>query len=177
MKKLLKVILPIMLISMLLFVGCSGDSEAENTEASEEEIVAPDFELNDLDGQTVRLSDLRGSVVLLNFWAYWCSPCASEMPFIQQIYEEWQEAGLVLLSIHVGESAEEAADFVEEYGLTFPVLMDTDGAVATQYGAISIPTTFLIDGDGLVQAAKVGAFQSVEEIEAGLSMLLTKQTE
>jgi peroxiredoxin len=169
MNKGLRVILAVMLISVLLIAGCS--EESETPEGSNQ---APDFQLNTLDGQTIALSDFRGKVVLLNFWAYWCGPCTFEMPFIQQIYDEWQEAGLVLLAIHIGESAEEAASFVEEYSLTFPVLLDIEGTVATQYGATSIPTTFLIDEDGIVQAVKVGAFSSVEEIESGLSRFLTK---
>ena len=167
MNKLLKVILPVMLISVLLIAGCSGDSEPPN------EFQAPDFQLNSLDGQTVTLSDFRGEVVLLNFWAHWCSPCAYEMPFIQQVYDEWQEKGLVLLSIHVGEDAQKAASFMEQYDLSFPVLLDLEGVVMAQYGVTSIPTTFLIDEDGIIQAARVGAFSSVEEIEAGLTQFIS----
>ncbi len=169
MNKSLRVTLAIMLISVLLIVGCS--EESETPEGSNQ---APDFQLNTLDGQTIALSDFRGKVVMLNFWAHWCVPCVSEMSFIQQVYDEWQEAGLVLLAIHIGEDTEAAASFVEEYNLTFPVLLDIEGIVATQYGATSIPTSFLIDEDGIVQAAKVGAFSSVEEIESGLSRFLTK---
>jgi peroxiredoxin len=169
MKKMLKVILPVMLISVLLIAGCSGDSEA-----TDGEIQAPDFQLNTLDGQTVCLSDFRGEVVLINFWATWCGPCAYEMPFLQQVYDEWQEAGLVLLAVNVGESPEKVAAFMQDHGFSFPVLLDTEGIVATQYGASSIPTTFLIDENGIAQAVKIGAFQSVEEIEGGLSFFLSK---
>lgn len=185
MSKILKVLLVIMLTLVLLTAGCVGnsevtesetpESEAPDSEASEEEVtIAPDFQLDTLDGQTIRLSDLRGSVVLLNFWAYWCSPCASEMPFIEQVHEEWQEKGLVVISVHVGESAEAAADFVEEYNLSFPVLMDIDGAVSTQYGVSTIPRTFLIDENGIIQVMMVGAFSSVEMIENGLSLFITE---
>jgi peroxiredoxin len=135
---------------------------------------APEFQFQYANGQTFSLSDFQGEVVLLNFWAHWCVPCASEMPFIQQVYEEWQEKGLVLISIHVGESAEAAADFVEEYNLSFPVLMDIDGTAATQYGVASIPMTLLIDQDGLIQGIMVGAFSSVEQIESGLSLFITE---
>jgi peroxiredoxin len=169
MNKMLRVILPLMLISALLIAGCSGEPEAP---PEEEDIQAPDFELDTLDGQTVALSDFRGEVVLLNFWAHWCNPCVSEMPFLQQVYDEWQERGLVLLAIHIGESAEEAASFVEEYSLSFPVLLDIDGTVAAQYGVQNIPTTFLIDQEGIVQGVKVGPFSSVEEIEGGISLFI-----
>ncbi len=177
MNKILKVILPIMLISVLLIAGCSGDSETPNgdSEASNnEEIEAPDFQLNTLDGQTVRLSDFRGNVFLVNFWKTSCGPCVMEMPLLQQVYEEWQEAGLMLWAINIGESSEKVAEFMQDNGLSLPVLLDTEQSVAAQYGISSIPCTFLIDGDGILQAVKAGAFLSIEEIEAGLSMFLTK---
>jgi peroxiredoxin len=187
MNKMLKVILPVMLISVLLIAGCPGNSEPDISRLGSiidcEEYTgggfkagdpAPDFHFQNADGQTVALSDFRGEVVLINFWAYWCGPCVYEMPFIQQVYEEWQEKGLVLLSIHIGEDAEKAASFIEEYNLSFPVLMDIEGIVATQYGATSIPTTFLIDKEGLIQGIKVGRFSSVEEIEGGISLFITE---
>ena len=185
MKKMLKVILPVMLISVLLIAGCSGEPETDASEMGsiidceehtgqgfEAGDPAPVFQFQTSEGQLASLSDFRGKVVLVNFWAYWCVPCVSEMPFLQQVYDKWQEKGLVLLAIHVGESAEEATSFMEEYNLSFPVLMDTEGIAAIQYGAASIPTTFLIDEEGLIRGAKVGAFSSVEEIESTLSQLM-----
>jgi peroxiredoxin len=175
MNKMLKVILPVMLISVLLISGCSGDSEAPNGDSeapNNEEIQAPDFQLESLEGQTVRLSDLRGNVVLLNFWTTTCGYCIVEMPFLEQVYAEWQEAGLVLLTINMGESADKVTTFLQDNGFSLPVLLDIDLTVATQYGVASIPRTFLIDQDGLVQAVKIGAFQSVAEIEAGLTMFV-----
>jgi peroxiredoxin len=170
MKKVLKIILPIMLISVLLIVGCSNDADSSDDTVT----MAPDFELDTLDGQTVRLSDLRGSVVLLNFWTTNCGYCVVEMPYLEQVYAEWQEAGLVLLTINIGESAEKITEFMQDNGFSLPVLMDTTQAVAMQYGISSIPRTFLIDQDGVIQGIKMGAFQSVEEIEGGLRLLLTK---
>jgi peroxiredoxin len=176
MKKVLKIILPIMLISVLLIAGCSNDADSSDDAASSDDTVtlAPDFELDTLDGQTVRLSDLRGSVVLLNFWRISCGWCVVEMPYLEQVYAEWQEAGLVLFTVNIGDSAEAVAAFLEENDLSLPVLLDTTQAVAIQYSISSIPMTFLIDQDGVIQAVKIGAFQSVEEIEGGLSLLLTK---
>jgi peroxiredoxin len=175
MKKMLKVMFPIMLISVLLMAGCSGDSEAGEPEASEEEIAAPDFQLESLEGQTIRLSELRGQVVLLNFWRTTCGPCVFEIPILIQAYEEWQEAGLTLLAINIGESAETVTEFLQDKEFpSLPVLLDTEQMVAAQYGISSIPCTFLIDQDGILKAVKIGAFTSLEEIEAGLSRLLTK---
>jgi peroxiredoxin len=180
MKKMLKVMFPIILISVLLIAGCSGDSETADpevgdSETSEEEIPAPDFQLESLEGQTVRLSELRGRVVLLNFWTTQCGWCVQEMPLLQQAYEEWQEAGLTLLTINIGESAETVTDFLQDKEFSsLPVLLDTERTVAAQYSISNIPCTFLIDQDGMLQAVKIGAFTSIEEIEAGLSTLLAK---
>jgi peroxiredoxin len=181
MKKILAAILPAILISVLLIAGCSEkpetgvsvmgsiiDCEEHTGQGFEAGDPAPVFQFQTSEGQLASLSDFRGEVVLVNFWAHWCGPCVSEMPFLQQVYDKWQEKGLVLLAIHVGESAEEATSFMEEYNLSFPVLMDIEGIAAIQYEVSSIPTTFLIDKDGLIRGAKVGAFSSVEEIEAGL---------
>jgi peroxiredoxin len=145
----------------------NGDSKAPTGSSQ-----APEFQLNTLDGQTVRLSDFRGDVVLLNFWATWCGPCAVEMPYLQQVYEEWQGKGLVLLAVNIGDSADKVAAFMQDNGLSVPVLLDSDGTVATQYGIAGIPRTFLIDQDGIVRLQKIGAFLSVEEIEAGLRQYL-----
>lgn len=180
MNKILKVILPIMLISVLFIVGCSGnsevtDSEVEDSENSEEEIAAPDFQLESLEGQTIRLSELRGRVVLLNFWTTSCGWCVLEMPLLQQVYEEWQEAGLTLLTINIGESAETVTEFLQDKEFSsLPVLLDTERLVAAQYSVSSIPCTFLVDQNGILQAVKLGAFTNIEELEAGLSMFLTK---
>jgi peroxiredoxin len=174
MNKVLKVILPLMLVSVLLIAGCSGDSEAENAE-NNEPIEAPDFQLESLEGQTVRLSDLRGEVVLLNFWKTTCGPCVMEIPLLLQVHEEWQAAGVTLLAVNIGESAEKVTDFLQEQEFTsLPVLLDADQSVAAQYGISSIPCTFLIDQEGILQMVKFGAFTSLAEIEAGLSMFLTE---
>jgi peroxiredoxin len=178
MNKMLKVILPLMLISVLLVAGCSGDSEAPNGDSeaeNNEEIPAPDFQLESLEGQSVRLSDLRGEVVLLNFWKTTCGPCILEIPLLLQVHEEWQAAGMTLLAVNIGESAETVTEFLQDKEFSsLPVLLDTEQTVAAQYGISSIPCTFLIDQDGMFQAVKIGAFTSIEEIEAGLSTFLTK---
>ena len=113
---------------------------------------APDFQLQDIEGQAVALSGLMGSPVILNFWASWCGPCKHEMPFIQQIYEDWQNEGIILLSINLREAYSVATQFMEENELSFPVLFDTDGSVSLDYKVSGIPTTFFIDVGGIIQA-------------------------
>jgi len=136
--------------------------------------LAPDFKLQSLDGQTVSLGDFRGKPVLLNFWASWCGPCRFEMPFIQEIYEdkEWSEKGLVILTIDIGENPSVVKEFVENFGLSFTVLLDTNQDVALEYNIRAIPTTFFIDKDGIIQDIKVGAFSSKTEIEKRLVKII-----
>ncbi|MFC2018761.1 peroxiredoxin family protein [Chloroflexota bacterium] len=122
--------------------------------------LAPDFTLRNLDGEDVSLSDFRGKVVLLNFWASWCSPCVYEMPFLQEAYEEWQDDGLVILGINKGESVAKVERFAEDNGISFPILLDGDEAVSQRYGVRSIPASVLIDKDGFGVVGVLGPFLS-----------------
>ena len=115
-------------------------------------VAAPDFTLTDQYGSTHTLSDYKGKVVFLNFWADWCGYCVEEMPDIQQLYlDEGENTGdVIILGITNGLSQQEMADFFAEKELTYPTLLDTDGSVFATYGAYSLPTTFMIDVDGNV---------------------------
>lgn len=114
--------------------------------------MAPDFTLQSLDGEMVRLSDLRGQPVVLNFWASWCTPCRREMPHFEALYSKYREAGLKIYGINLGESAVAAADFQRRTGFTFPVLLDSDDRVQTDYRILPIPATFFIDRQGVIRA-------------------------
>lgn len=133
---------------------------------------AIDFELPTLDGQTVSLSGLRGKPVLLNFWATWCGPCRREMPYLQQIHDSWSAKGLVLLAVDIGEKSATVEKFMTELRLSMTVPMDTDMKVAKTYLIGAIPTTFLIDKDGIIRQKKVGEFLSKEAIERELSQIM-----
>ena len=162
-----------MLVSGLVLSGCSSPTPT-STPAQGPEMgkLAPDFQLSNLDGQSVSLSDFRGKPVLLNFWASWCGPCRFEMPFIQTIYEEWTGKGLVVLTVNLQESPARVREFVETLGLSFPVLLATSQDVPLVYNIRSIPTTFFIDRDGVIQDIKIGAFSSVAEIERRLGKIM-----
>jgi peroxiredoxin len=134
--------------------------------------LAPDFELPDLDGQSVSLSGLRGKPVLINFWSTGCPPCRDEMPYLQEIYDEWSGTELALLAINIGDSPAKVEEFMQGYSFTLPVLLDTSQGVALKYNIRYIPTTFLIDREGIIQTTRVGAFSNKGEIEE----LLTKIT-
>lgn len=119
---------------------------------------APEFRLMDLTGKTVALSDFRGKVVLLNFWATWCFPCRVEMPSMQDAYRRFRSQGLEVLAVSVDEQgARVTRPFQEDKGLTFPILHDTDYRVGLMYGARSLPMTYLIDRQGIIRQRVFGS--------------------
>ena len=131
MNKAPKAILPVILTLVLLLTGCPAGSEPPEgksptapVEGTQVGNLAPDFQLQNLNGQAVSLANLRNKPVLVNFWATWCSPCRSEMPYIQEIYEEWSDKGLVVLAINLGESSSKVEEFMQSYNLSFTVLLD-----------------------------------------------------
>ncbi|MEW5986074.1 MAG: redoxin domain-containing protein [Chloroflexota bacterium] len=131
---------------------------------------APDFVLNDLDGQPVGLKDFRGRPVILNFWATWCGPCRIEMPELQAIYEKYQEQGLVILALDQDETAEVVRPFFyEEMGLTFTPLLDERARVGTLYGAaFTLPSSYFVNPEGIVTAVHRGPMTG-EQIEGYLA--------
>jgi len=94
---------------------------------------APEFQLQTIDNKTVKLSDFRGKTVLLNFWATWCKPCRTEMPAIQQAYEQWRARGVEVLAINIAETPLAVTNFAKEFGLTFPILLDPQREVTKLY--------------------------------------------
>jgi peroxiredoxin len=132
---------------------------------------APGFALPTLNGAQVALDDLRGKVVLVNFWATWCIPCRAEMPEIQAAYQAHRDQEFIVLAINVAEDDNTVMQFVEEFHLTFPILLDRVGAVVRQYQVQALPTTLFIDRAGVIRAANVGAMNRAY-IEAQLTALL-----
>jgi peroxiredoxin/outer membrane lipoprotein-sorting protein len=117
---------------------------------------AEDFTLDDLDGKPVKLSSLRGKVVLLDFWATWCGPCRIEMPNIQKLHREFKSRGLVVLGINYGEDAERVRPFLEKNGYDFRILLDRVKSVGERYQVGGIPALFIIDKTGTIRAHFVG---------------------
>ena len=119
---------------------------------------ALDFTLPDLEGRPVRLREFRGKLVLLNFWATWCAPCLHEMPSMERLYQTFKQTDFVLLAVSVDrQGAQAAKPYVENLRLTFPVLVDHTNDIGRQYGARGLPSTYLIDPDGQLLGAVVGA--------------------
>ncbi len=176
MKVLCKVLLAL-LIADLVLASCSAEparppAPATLTEAPdispEVGSVAPDFQLQSLDGRTFSLSGVRGKPVLLNFWATWCGPCRQEMPYLQEVYEAYSDKGLVMAVVDIGESKADVETFLRAAGLSLPILLDSQTSVARQYRVAAIPTSFFIDRDGVIKDKKIGAFSGIDEIKIRL---------
>jgi peroxiredoxin len=112
---------------------------------------AEDFRLPDLDGKEQSLSQYRGKVVLVNFWATWCKPCTTEMPAMQACYDKLRDKGFVVLAVNELEDETKVREHIKQYGHTFPVLMDRNNKVANQFGVYGLPVSVFIDEKGVVR--------------------------
>lgn len=127
----------------------SEQSSTVNENSQTEKIMAPDFTLKDLDGKEVKLSDYRGKIVILNFWAVWCKYCIQEMPDLNELDEELKkEEDAVILAVDVKESPDTVRKYLTSNNISLKVLLDKDGSVAEGYGIEGYPTTFIINEDG-----------------------------
>ena len=120
------------------------------------DIMPPDFTLPTLDGGSITLSDLKGKVVLINFWATWCPPCRDEMPSMEKLYRRFKYEEFTLLSVDVMESPETVKKFARKYDLSFPILLDKKGEVSAKYAATAIPTTYIINKKGEAVGKAIG---------------------
>jgi peroxiredoxin len=132
-----------------------GIGKSENTSAPLVGYIAPDFELQNLTGQSIRLGNLRGHPVLINFWATWCDYCLQEMPVIEKYYERYSP-NLIVLGVEVGDSVDEVRSVVIKYGYTYIMLRDPDSHVFAKYRLDSFPVTFVLDEKGIIQVKHVG---------------------
>jgi thiol-disulfide isomerase/thioredoxin len=117
----------------------------------------PGFSGNTFDGRHVSMADLRGKVVIVNFWATWCAACRPEMPVLEQLHREFAERGLSIIAVNAREGEAAVGRFAHALGLTFPLVLDPDGAIGAGYGAIGLPATFVVARDGRAVAFAVGA--------------------
>lgn len=144
--------------SLVLFalVGVAFFQVMNNKEASagvEEGDKAIDFQLRNLEGKQVSLSDYQGKKVMLNFWATWCPPCKKEMPEMEKVHKENKD--IVILSVNLDPN-QDVKGFMEKMNLTFPVLLDQENEINKEYKVISIPTSFFIDSEGIIKQKHTG---------------------
>jgi len=155
------------LAACLLLVGTPVEAAASDG--------APDFSLPALDGGAVRLSDLRGQVVMINFWATWCGPCRQEMPLLEQIHAKYEPLGFTLLGVNVEPDSEAARDWLTKVPVTFPILFDRNNAVSESFGVQAMPTSVLIDRQGRVRHMHHGYKPGDEAAYADLIRGLVKE--
>lgn len=126
--------------------------------------LAPDFEIESLDNKALRLSDFRGKVVVLNFWATWCPECKNEMPALEKFYSLHKTNDLVVIAVNVmqRENVDRIKSYVATMGLTFPVGLDRSQSVGQKYGVHFLPTSYVIDRQGMIAAVKIGPLSEGE---------------
>ncbi len=132
---------------------------------------APNFEAATLDGETTSLEDLRGTVVLVNFWGTWCGPCIREMPDLQEVYEQYADKGFTILALATGgDTEDDVTEFRDDFELTFPLIVDEDDVINDQYGIVNRPSTFILDQNGVIIFRHFGPVieSQITEILAGL---------
>lgn len=144
------------------WVTVSGGSEGPAVPTVNEP--APDFELETLSGGSTRLSDYRGQVVMINFWATWCGPCRDEMPLIQEYYERY-DGEMVVLGVNVGERRADVEKFVKEVEVDFPILLDENIEVERLYRVRAYPTTFFVDTEGTILYQHIGYLQERQLVQ------------
>lgn len=132
------------------------------------ENMAPSFTLKDLDGNEVSLEDYKGQRVLLNFWASWCPPCRAEMPDMESFYQKYKDEGYTVIAVNMASTEKNSKDapaFVEKNNLTFPVLVDEKGLIGALYNALSLPTSYFIDSDGVIRQKVTGPMSEEQMVK------------
>lgn len=169
----------IVVITAMLVFGRKRNSHSANAAAGGKIVegsfkgkAAPDFALQTLDGQTLKLSDLRGKAVVLNFWATWCTPCKAEMPWFVDFQKQYGGQGLQIVGVAMDDSAKEDIDkFAKQMGVNYPVVLGKE-SLADQYGGVEfLPTTFYIDRSGNIQDRVFGIVDR-QEAEASVKKAL-----
>lgn len=151
-----------------------GTTTAGEIPAPKEGFLAPEFTLDTLEGHAISLNELRGQPILVNVWASWCAPCRAEMPAMQRVYEAYREQGFTILAVNATnqDSLNNAAGFVSEHNLTFPILIDSTGEVSMAYQVRSLPTSFFVDQNGIIQEIVIGGPMSEALLRTRVENLL-----
>jgi peroxiredoxin len=160
----------LLLVVAVVLAGCTGPGQ-EAPGGINVGNRARDFTLEDLAGDKVSLSDYRGDVVLINFWATWCPPCRAEIPDLEAAYRTWGGNGLVVLGLSTDESREQVQAFVDEFGVTYPVLLDSEAKIMQTYRARGLPTSVLVDRDGVIQVRHIG-YLAAEQLNDYLAQVM-----
>ena len=155
-------------------VAEEGSAEVSEEKGQSTSETAPNFTLATLSGEELSLSDYRGQIVMVNFWASWCPPCNAEMPAMEAFYQTYQDEGFAIIAVNVKENHDTVQTFVDEKELTFPVALDASGETAARYGISGMPTSFFVAPDGTLLGYWPGAITQ-EMLEQEIAPLLQEQ--
>lgn len=152
----------------------AGSTTQGEIQAPQKGFTAPDFTLETFEKDSYTLSEIRGKPVLVNFWASWCPPCRSEMPAMQRVYEDFQDQGFIVLAVNSThqDNLGDAITFAKIRKLTFPILLDQDGGVGALYDVRSLPTSFFINPQGIIEDVVVGGPMSEALLRIRVEQLL-----
>ncbi len=142
---------PVLALLLGLLGTIAGTSHAVSVQDT-----APDFTLKSLDGANLRLEEYRGQVVLINFWASWCGPCRQEMPLLDRLHQRYEDTGFAVLGVNVEGEAKPAQEIADKTQITFPVLIDDGQKVSEMYNLEAMPSTVVVDRDGVVRYIHLG---------------------
>ncbi|TKB72337.1 MAG: TlpA family protein disulfide reductase [Nitrospira sp.] len=169
----------ILLVGLVLFLALMAlpafDGWSMGSRVPTVGMQAEDFRLTDLTGKEQSLSQYRGKIVLLNFWATWCKPCTTEMPAMQTAYDKLRDKGFVVLAVNELEDDARVREHIKQYGHTFPVLMDRDNKVANQFGVFGLPVSVFIDQEGRVQEYLKGGLLTEQKIDDIVARIQKKE--
>ncbi len=138
--------LPGLLLACLFAMALGGGAQAAALKGQ-----APNFTLKATSGKNLKLSEMAGNVVLINFWASWCGPCREEMPLLNDLHNKYEPLGFTVLGVNVEEDPKNATGFLKNFPVDFPVVLDNQNTVSQQYNVVAMPTTVLVDRDGNVR--------------------------
>ena len=143
------------ILALTLLLGKANAAGADTAQA-------PDFTLAQREGPNVRLSEQRGDIILLNFWASWCGPCRQELPAFEALFQQYADLGVNVLAVNLDDEPRKADVLLSDINVSFPVLFDSEGEVSARYDVSAMPTTVIIDRDGNVRLVHKG-YQSGDE--------------
>ena len=163
----------VVLIIGMLQSGRDGGRPGVNDTLGEVDVTTAaysDFQITTLDGRELRLSDLRGSIVMVDFWSSWCPPCRAEASVLAEAYERWSELGVEFVGVSIWDNEEDVADFIKRHNITYPNGIDEDGSIAVEFGVKGIPEKFFVNPQGEI-VRKINGPNTSQSLDAVLTQM------